>query len=68
MLLPNAKRTNLKVSVSPILDLWNRFRKSLGHEFIGKKATPSRDSGGRPHYTNNSQKKVRSPDDSDTST
>ena len=37
MLFPNAKRTNLKVSVSPISDLWNRFRMSLGHEFIGKK-------------------------------
>ena len=28
----------------------------------------NRDSGGRPHYTNNSQKKLRSPGDSDTST
>ena len=43
-MLPNAKRINLKVSVSPISDLWKRFRMSPGHEFIGKKARPSRDS------------------------
>ena len=44
MLFPNAKRMNWKVSVSPISDLWKRVRMSLGHEFIGKKARPSRDS------------------------
>ena len=44
MLFPNAKRMNLKVSVSPISDLWKRVRMTLGHEFIGKKARPSRDS------------------------
>ena len=30
MMLPNAKKMNLKVSISPISDLWNS-------EFIGKK-------------------------------
>ena len=44
MLLPNAKRINWKVSVSPISDLRKRFWMSPGHEFIGKKARPSRDS------------------------
>ena len=44
MLFPNAKRINLKVSLSPILDLWKRFRMSSGHEFTGKKARLSRDS------------------------
>ena len=44
MLFPNAKRTNLKVSVSPISDLWKRCWMSPGHEQIGKKASPSRDS------------------------
>ena len=44
MLFPNAKRMNLKVSVSPISDLWKRCRMSPGHEQIGKKARPSRDS------------------------
>ena len=44
MLFPNEKRMNLKVLVSPILDLWKRFWMSLGHEFIGKKTRPSRDS------------------------
>ena len=29
---------------TPILDLWERFRLSLGHEFIGKKVRPSKDS------------------------
>ena len=43
MLLPNAKRINLRVSVSPISDLWKRFQMSPGHEFIGKKARSSRD-------------------------
>ena len=37
MLLPKVKRMNLKVSVSPISDLWKRFQMSLGHEIIGKK-------------------------------
>ena len=41
MLFPNAKRTNLKVSVSPISDLWkrcqclqamNKLGKRLGHQ------------------------------------
>ena len=36
MLFSNAKKMNLKVSVSPFLDLWKKFRMSLGHEFIGK--------------------------------
>ena len=36
-MLPNAKKMNLKVSISPISDLWKRLRMSLGHEFIGKK-------------------------------
>ena len=44
MLFPNAKRTNFKVSVSPISDLWKRCWMSPGHEQIGKKARPSRDS------------------------
>ena len=43
MLLSNAKKMNLKVSVSPISDLQKRFRMSPRHEFIGKKARPSRD-------------------------
>ena len=43
MLFPNAKRMNFKVPVSPISDLWKKFRMSPGHEFIGKKARPSRD-------------------------
>ena len=30
MLLPNVKRMNLKVSMTPILDLWKRFHMSLG--------------------------------------
>ena len=44
MLLPNAKRTNLKVLVSPISDLCKRCRMSPGHEKIRKKAGPSRES------------------------
>ena len=28
-MLPTVKRMNLKVSISPILDLWKRFRMSL---------------------------------------
>ena len=44
MLLPNAKKMNLKVLMSPGSDLWTRFRMSAGHEFIGKKARPSNDS------------------------
>ena len=35
-LFPNVKRMTLKVLVLPFLDLWKRFRMSLGHEFIGK--------------------------------
>ena len=50
MLLPNAKRIKLKVSVSPIPDLWKRFRMSPGHEFIGKKARPSRDSDAKERH------------------
>ena len=38
MLFPNAKRTNLKVPVPPVSDLWKRCWTSLGHEHIGKKA------------------------------
>ena len=41
ILFPNAKTTNLKVSVSPISDLWKRCGMSPGHEQIGKKARPS---------------------------
>ena len=37
MLFPNAKITNLKVSVSPILDLWKRSWIPPDHEFFGKK-------------------------------
>ena len=37
MLFPNAKRMNLKSSVSLILVLWKIFWMSFGHEFIGKK-------------------------------
>ena len=44
MLFENAKNINLKLSVSPISNLWKRFQISLVHEFIGKKAKPSRDS------------------------
>ena len=44
MFFPNAKRTNLKVSVSPISDLWKRCWISPGYEQIGKKLRPSRDS------------------------
>ena len=44
VLFPNAKRTNLKVSVSPISDLWKRSRMSSGHEQIGKNAKPLRNS------------------------
>ena len=44
MLFPNPKSTNLKVSVSIISDLWKRCRMSPGHEQIGKKVSPSRDS------------------------
>ena len=43
-LFANAKIMNLKVSTSSILDLWNRLQMSLGHEFIGKKTLPSRNS------------------------
>ena len=43
MLFPNTKRMNLKVSVSPISDLWKRCQMSPGHEQIGKKARPSGD-------------------------
>ena len=32
MLFQNAKNINLKVSVSPISDLWKRFQISLVHE------------------------------------
>ena len=44
MLFPNAKRMNLKVSMSATSDLWKRFRMSPTHEFIAKEASPSRDS------------------------
>ena len=44
VLFPNAKRTNLKVSVPPISDLWKRSRMSSGHEQIGKNARPLRNS------------------------
>ena len=44
MLFLNTKRMNLKASVSPVLGLWKRFQITLGHEFIQKKARPSRDS------------------------
>ena len=44
VLFPNAKTTNLKVSVSPISDLWKRCCMSPGHEQIGKKVRPSRHS------------------------
>ena len=40
----NAKWMNLKVSVSPISDLWKRFWMSPGHQFLGKKARPLRGS------------------------
>ena len=43
-LFPNAKGINLRVLMSPILGLWNRFWMPLGQEFIGKKARPSKDS------------------------
>ena len=43
-LFPNANMMNLKISVSWISDLWKRLQMSLGHEFIGKKAWPSRES------------------------
>ena len=42
MLFQNGKTINLKVSVSTISDLWKKFQMSLGYEFIGKKAKPSR--------------------------
>ena len=42
MLFPNAKRTNLKVPVPPISDLWKRCRMFSDHEQIGKKARSSR--------------------------
>lgn len=42
MFFQNAKKINLKVSVSPILGLWKRFKISLVCEFIGKKVKPSR--------------------------
>ena len=44
MLFPTAKKMNLKVSVSPILNLWKRFWISIGHEFVGKKTRPSKSS------------------------
>ena len=44
MLFLNTKRMNFKASVSPVLGLWKRFQITLGHEFIQKKARPSRDS------------------------
>ena len=44
MLFSNTKRTNLKVLVSPISDLWKRYQMPVGHEQIIKKARPSRDS------------------------
>ena len=44
MLFQNAKNINLKVSVSPISDLWKIFQISLVYEFFGKKTKPSRDS------------------------
>ena len=40
----NAQKIDLKELMSPISDLWKRFQMSLGYEFIGKKAKPSRDS------------------------
>ena len=43
MLFQNTKNISLKVSVSPISDLWKIFQISLAHEFIGKKAKLSRD-------------------------
>ena len=45
MLFENAKNINLRVSVSPISDLWKKIQISLVHEFIGEKAKPSSDSG-----------------------
>lgn len=44
MLFQNAKKYDLKVSVSPIWDLWKRFKISLVYKFIGKKAKLPRDS------------------------
>ena len=44
MLVSRAKRRNLMVSVSRILNLWKRFWMSLIHEFTGKKERPSIDS------------------------
>ena len=41
MLFQNAKEINLKVLVSPILNLWNKFQIYLASEFIVKKAKPS---------------------------
>ena len=58
MLFPNAKRTNLKVSVSPISDLWNRFRMSLGHEFIGKKSKAIKRLWGAPPLYQQQPKEV----------
>ena len=37
MLLPNAKRMNVKVLVLPFSDLCKRLQMSLGDEFFGKK-------------------------------
>ena len=39
--LPMRKRTNLKVSVSPMGFLQNMSRISFGHDFKGKNASPS---------------------------
>ena len=44
MLFENTKAISLKLSVLPISDLWKRSQICLVHEFIGKKAKPSRDS------------------------
>ena len=38
------QNVSVKLSMSPISDLWKRFQTSLVHEFTGKKAKPSRDS------------------------
>ena len=44
IIVQNATENNLKVSMSPISDLWKRFEMSLGYDFIWKKVQLSRDS------------------------
>ena len=44
IIVQNATEINLKVSMSPISDLWKRFEMSLGYDFIWKKVKSSRDS------------------------